>query len=78
MDTAESESYHRRFMGLIPSSRQVREDQMCIDCWKLSQGIAERLFRQDDASLLIQAVNDEYVARHDEEESLESAYRKRI
>ena len=76
METANSESYHRRFMGLVVSGEDTRKEQMCADLWKISIGLAGRLYIEEEASLLIKAINDEFVSRTEGALSLEDSYRE--
>lgn len=75
-DTCKSDSYHKKFFGIQASSADEKETQRCLDTWRMSLGIAERLSLKDEMTLLCQAVDEEYRLSRADGLSLEEAYRK--
>jgi hypothetical protein len=75
-DTCKSDSYHKKFFGIQASSADEKETQRCLDTWRMSLGIAERLSLKDEMALLCQAVDEEYRLSRADGLSLEEAYRK--
>lgn len=73
--TCTSASYHKKLFGTTTSSAEEKEKQRCIDTWRMSTGIAERLGMQKEMELFCKAVAEEYRLSRADGASLESAYR---
>lgn len=73
-DTTKTERYHRKFFGFVASKGDEREKQRCIDMWRLSYGLAERLGLEKEMGVFCQAVSDEYKLSRPDGMSLQEAY----
>lgn len=74
-DTCKSDSYHKKFFGVAHSNAEEKEKQRCLDAWRMSYGIAERLQLKEEMALFCEAVNDEYRLSRVDGLPLEQAYR---
>ncbi len=73
-DTCKSDSYHKKFFGISHSSADEKEKQRCIDTWKMSAGLAERLKLAAEMDLFCRAVAEEYRLSRADGMTLEEAY----
>ena len=74
-DTCKTDGYHRKFFGIAASKPDEKEKQRCLDAWRISYGIAQRLHLEDEMALFCQAMSDEYRLSRVDGLSLEEAYR---
>ncbi|MBQ3391808.1 MAG: hypothetical protein IJG52_00160 [Lachnospiraceae bacterium] len=72
--TCGSDSYGRKFLGMVSSSKEEKLERLCSDLWELSGGLAEEYGLEQEMALLCRAVNDEYLAAVPEAESLRKEY----
>jgi len=75
-DTCKSDSYHKKFFGIQHSTADEKETQRCLDTWRMSVGVANRLGLKDEMALFCQAVDEEYRLSRADGLSIEEAYRK--
>ena len=74
-DTCKSDNYHKKLFGMTHSSSDEKEKQRCIDTWKMSAGLAQRVGLEDEMSLFNRAVAEEYRLSRADALTLEEAYR---
>ncbi len=74
-DTCKSDGYHRKFFGISASKADEKEKQRCIDTWRMSYGIAQRVGLEGEMALFCQALSEEYRLSRVDGLSLEEAYR---
>lgn len=74
-DTCKSDSYHKKFFGVAHSNADEKEKQRCLDAWRMSKGLAQRLGLEKEMALFCEAVSDEYKLSRVDGLSLEEAYR---
>ena len=58
--TCSGTEYRRTLFGLLGPGSSDQKRQMCIDTWKMTEGIAHRLGIAKDLSVWTKAVMDEY------------------
>lgn len=58
--TCSGTEYRRTLFGLLGPGSADQKRQMCIDTWKMTEGIGERLELSDTLSVWMKAVRDEY------------------
>ena len=75
-DTCKSDSYHKKFFGIQHSTADEKETQRCLDTWRMSVGVANRLGLKEEMALFCQAVDEEYRLSRADGLSIEEAYRK--
>jgi hypothetical protein len=75
-DTCKSDSYHKKFFGIQHSTADEKETQRCLDTWRMSVGVANRLGLNEEMALFCQAVDEEYRLSRADGLSVEEAYRK--
>lgn len=75
-DTCKSDSYHKKFFGIQHSTADEKETQRCLDTWRMSVGVANRLGLKEEMALFCQAVDEEYRLSRADGLSVEEAYRK--
>ena len=75
-DTCKSDSYHKKFFGIQHSTADEKETQRCLDTWRMSVGVANRLGLKEEMVLFCQAVDEEYRLSRADGLSVEEAYRK--
>ena len=73
-DTCKTDGYHRKFFGIAASKPEEKEKQRCIDAWRMSYGLAQRLGIEEDMALFCKAVSEEYRLSRVDGLSLEDAY----
>ena len=59
--TCSGSEYRRALFGLLSPGKEDQKSQMCLDTWKMTLGISERLSLSDELSLWTKAVMDEYL-----------------
>ena len=74
-DTCKSDNYHKKLCGMTHSSSDEKEKQRCIDTWKMSAGLAQRVGLEDEMSFFNRAVAEEYRLSRADALTLEEAYR---
>lgn len=74
--TADSPGFRRKAFGILSSSDEEKQAQVCKDLWKMSFGLSEQFGLREDMLPLCSAANDEYVASYQDAESLEEDYHK--
>ena len=74
-DTCKSDSYHRKFFGVTASNADEKEKQRCLDAFRMSYGLAERLGIEEEMALFCRAVGDEYRLSRADGLTLKEAYR---
>ena len=60
--TCSGSEYRRSLFGLLSPGGEDQKKQMCLDTWKMTMGVGERLGISDSLSLWTKAVMDEYLA----------------
>ena len=75
-DTCKSDAYHKKFFGIQHSTADEKETQRCIDTWRMSAGVADRLGLKEEMALFNKAVDEEYRLSRADGLSVEEAYRK--
>ena len=58
--TCSGTEYRRALFGLMSPGKADQKNQMCLDTWKMTEGIAHRLGIAKDLSVWTKAVMDEY------------------
>ena len=74
-DTCKSDSYHKKFFGITQSSADEKEKQRCLDAYRMSLGIAERLHLEKEMEMFCRAVSEEYRLSRADGMTLREAYR---
>lgn len=73
-DTCKSDSYHKKFFGITHSTADEKEKQRCLDAYRMSAGIAERLHLEKEMELFCRAVAEEYRLSRADGMTLTDAY----
>ena len=74
-DTCKTDGYHRKFFGIAPSKADEKEKHRCLETWRMSYGLAQRMGLEDEMALYNKAISDEYRLSRVDGLSLEDAYR---
>lgn len=74
-DTCKTDGYHRKFFGIAASKPEEKEKQRCIDVWRMSYGLAERLGLEEEMDLFCRALSEAYRLSRVDGLTLTEAYR---
>ena len=74
-DTCKTDGYHRKFFGIAASKPEEKEKQRCIDVWRMSYGLAERLDLEEEMDLFCRALSEAYRLSRVDGLTLTEAYR---
>ena len=74
-DTCKTDGYHRKFFGITSSKPEEKEKQRCIDVWRMSYGLAERLGLEEKMDLFCRALSEAYRLSRVDGLTLMEAYR---
>ena len=74
-ETCKTDGYHRKFFGITASKPEEKEKQRCIDVWRMSYGLAERLGLEEEMDLFCRALSEAYRLSRVDGLTLAEAYR---
>ena len=74
-ETCKTDGYHRKFFGITASKPEEKEKQRCIDVWRMSYGLAERLGLEEEMDLFCRALSEAYRLSRVDGLTLTEAYR---
>ena len=74
-ETCKTDGYHRKFFGITASKPEEKEKQRCIDVWRISYGLAERLGLEEEMDLFCRALSEAYRLSRVDGLTLAEAYR---
>ena len=74
-ETCKTDGYHRKFFGITASKPEEKEKQRCIDIWRMSYGLAERLGLEEEMDLFCRALSEAYRLSRVDGLTLAEAYR---
>ena len=74
-ETCKTDGYHRKFFGITASKPEEKEKQRCIDTWRMSYGLAERLGLEEKMDLFCRALSEAYRFSRVDGLTLTQAYR---
>ena len=74
-ETCKTDGYHRKFFGITASKPEEKEKQRCIDVWRMSYGLAERLGLEAEMDLFCRALSEAYRLSRVDGLTLTEAYR---
>ncbi len=74
-ETCKTDGYHRKFFGITASTPEEKEKQRCIDVWRMSYGLAERLGLEEEMDLFCRALSEAYRLSRVDGLTLAEAYR---
>ena len=74
-ETCKTDGYHRKFFGIAASKPEEKEKQRCIDVWRMTYGLAERLGLEEEMDLFCRALSEAYRLSRVDGLTLTEAYR---
>lgn len=74
-ETCKTDGYHRKFFGITASKPEEKEKQRCIDVWRMTYGLAERLGLEEEMDLFCRALSEAYRLSRVDGLTLTEAYR---
>ena len=74
-ETCKTDGYHRKFFGITASKPEEKEKQRCLDVWRMTYGLAERLGLEEEMDLFCRALSEAYRLSRVDGITLTEAYR---